>query len=261
MQALISIVLMIFNVIIIVVSLIINLILLPFRLMIAGVRKLLGIPPKSRRPTDSEVAEELEMRSEIKGNSASFKLNLDKMDRDEQEGFLETVVGKTNFDLFEGHVKHGYDLKHVADKDTCPKCKALTKQMYANFVYATNVAPRVMFAPAGYFCQECPTVIVDQKMLRGGISRGFTFKGVLGIDRERGGDFDGFGTWNGKKAVYLVDEIEGTLSLTTIDKAPEGTISAQAYYDSTQHFRKKREKTRKQKKLAKQARKKKRRKK
>jgi hypothetical protein len=67
-----------------------------------------------------------------------------------------------------------------------------------------------MLAPAGYFCTTCPTVIVDEEMLRAGITDGFHFQGVLGIDYEGQRPPDLFRTWNGRPTVYVVDEVPGS---------------------------------------------------
>lgn len=248
------------NFMLIIISLLIIVVALPFRLVIGLIRKIFGIPPKPR-PVPVSDAEDLEMSTRVEGDMATLNVNLDRLNLDEQKEFVDTTPDQSEFRMFEGHVKHGYDLKAVSDKETCPRCQAPTEQMYANFVYATNTAPRLMFVPAGYFCQKCPTVIVDQNLIRGGVSRGFKFGGVLGIDRNRGADLDGFDTWNGKKAVYLIDEKKDMVSLTTVDQAPEDYVSVKALQDSRQYLKKKREKTRKRNKLAKHARKQNRRKK
>lgn len=246
----------------IIISLIISIIILPFRLIIFLVRKLFGIPPKpGPRPIPLSDLEDLEARTDVDEDSASLSVNLDGLEYDEQDDFLEAAIEQTDFELYKGHVKHGYDVKNVSNKDICPRCQSPTVQMYSNFVYATQIAPRVMFAPAGYFCQQCPTVIIDQGIIRGGVSRKFKFRGILGVDSSRKGNFEGFDTWNGKKSVYLIDEVEGGVELTTTDQVPDDYVSLQTLYDTKQHFKKKREKARKQKKLAKQTKKKKRRKK
>ncbi len=253
------------NIFLTILVLVVSIIILPFRLVIFLVRKLLGKPsqprPVPRSVPRSELGD-LEATAQVDGEEATLSVNLDALNRDGQEEFMETALDQADFELFEGRLKHGYDLKEVSDKDICPRCQSATLQMYSNFVYATTIAPRVMFAPAGYFCQKCPTVIIDQDLIRTGISRKLKFRGVLGIDPERGEDFEGFETWNGKKSVYLIDEQEGDMvTLTTADHVPEGYVSTQTLYDSKQYFKKKREKARKRRKLAKQTRKNKRRKK
>ncbi len=104
-------------------------------------------------------------------------------------------------------IKRKDDSKFVGDSGLCPRCRSETKQHYGNFIYATQVAPRVMFVPAGYFCKKCPTVIIDQDMIREGVAKRFDYRGVLGISNDsRKDEPDFFKTWNGQKAVYIFDE-------------------------------------------------------
>jgi hypothetical protein len=53
--------------------------------------------------------------------------------------------------------------------------------------------------------------------LRRGVSQGFTYRGVIGIeceDKKKGGPFR---TWNGKETIVFFDEVEGTMDLLTKD--------------------------------------------
>ena len=59
--------------------------------------------------------------------------------------------------FFEGTVEHGYAMRSVGSQLPCPRCNAATRQQMALFICATDIAPRVMFAAAGYFCTACPT--------------------------------------------------------------------------------------------------------
>jgi hypothetical protein len=56
----------------------------------------------------------------------------------------------------------------------------------AHFIYATDIAPRVMFAPAGYFCTACPTVVVDEHLIATGMKAGYRFRAVVGVDGRFG---------------------------------------------------------------------------
>jgi len=124
----------------------------------------------------------------------------------------------SKIELYAGHLEHGYALRGVVTPARCPRCRSETRQYYANFIYATQTAPRVMFTPAGYFCRHCPTVIIDEEMLRSGITGSFTFRGVLGIEHETSEVPDFFRTWNGQKAVYVFDE----------DQVPQGIATMPA---------------------------------
>jgi hypothetical protein len=112
----------------------------------------------------------------------------------------------SHLSFFDRRVEHAYALSAVAGVDQCPRCRAATQQHYAHFIYATTVAPRVMMAPAGYFCTACPTVIIDEELVRSGMTGGFHFQGVLGVDYEGKRPPDLFRTWNGRPTVYVVDD-------------------------------------------------------
>jgi hypothetical protein len=143
------------------------------------------------------------------------KLNIEDLSEDERREFHTRVSETSQLELYTGHVEHGYALGAVSTSESCPRCQALTRQQYANFIYATQIAPRVMFAPAGYFCTACPTVVIDEELIRPGISKQFTYQGVVGLDHEGEKRPDFFKTWNGETTVYLFDEHENPVGLTT----------------------------------------------
>lgn len=142
-------------------------------------------------------------------------INMDKWSQDQKEAFRVAAAEEFDMSLFEGNVEHGYLLKYVRTEDKCPRCDGETRQQYGNFIYATDIATRVMFAAAGYFCTECPTVIIDEQMIEDGITGDFKFLGILGIDygETQGPDF--FRTWNGKDAIYVFDEDKNPLGIST----------------------------------------------
>lgn len=110
------------------------------------------------------------------------KLNMDDFSDGERQSLWSMASKISNLPLYEGHVEHGYGLDFAPTSQQCPRCRAATQQHYANFIYATQMAPRVMFAPAGYFCTKCPTVIIDEDMIRSAVDKRFNFQGVLGLD-------------------------------------------------------------------------------
>jgi hypothetical protein len=73
-----------------------------------------------------------------------------------------------------------------------------------------------MFAPAGYFCSQCPTVVIDEEIIQSGITGPFTFQGVLGIEHDESQAPDFFRTWNGQDAVYLLDEDQTPQGIATL---------------------------------------------
>jgi hypothetical protein len=143
------------------------------------------------------------------------KVNIDGLSEDEKRKFYAKASEYSQLDLYTGHVEHGYAIDTVATPAFCPRCQAATQQQYANFIYATQRAPRVMFAPAGYFCTVCPTVVIDEALIRQGVIPPFTYQGVLGIDHKGEPHPDFFKTWNGSKTVYIFDEDQHPIGLAT----------------------------------------------
>src|SRR5262245_30756867 len=171
--------------------------------------------------------------------------NIDAFDEDELEGFQAAVTKHSGIDFFNGRVDHGYSLSKVENKDQCPRCNAPTRQQYANFIYNTQIAPRVLLAPAGYFCTKCKSVVVDEQLLRKGATRGFEYRGVLGLDYEEKKPPDIFTTWNGKTFDFGLGE---DAKLVYYDSDPGAYSSARW------------EKMKRKKRMAKQSRKRNRRK-
>ena len=170
------------------------------------------------------------------------KLDLDDLSDEERQSLGSTASKISNLPLYKGHVEHGYGLNFVPASQQCPRCRAATQQRYANFIYATQMAPRVMFTPAGYFCTKCPTVIIDEDMIRSAVDKRFNFQGVLGLDYERREKPDFFKTWNGKETVYMLDERQFAIGFGTIEPT------------HSQHSIKKERKPRQREHMAKQSR-------
>ena len=231
--------------------------LLPFMLVYKLIRRLMGKAP-APPVKQSTLSEDLELRTSSIGERTVVNANLETLSKAEQREFQEVSLKNGDFTMYEGHIKHAYDSGFVSDLECCPKCHAATRQMYSNFVYATQKELRVMWAPAGYFCTKCPTMIVDQNIVRNGVSRRFKFRGVLGLSHPKTDDFEPYSTWNGQKAVYVMDEDGGNVELTTADMLPEDAI---LYHPPQSLSDKQRERKRRRKKLAKESRKKNRRRK
>ena len=165
------------------------------------------------------------------GSGASarvVKTNLDGLSEEEQKKALQEMTRLSDIPTHNGEVEHGYSLAKASDQAKCPRCAAPTELRYADFIYATQKGPRIMMAPAGYFCPRCPTVIVDEELLRQGVSKNFVYRSVIGIeceDKKKGGPFK---TWNGKETIVLFDEMEETMELVTKDMMalPPGRASA-----------------------------------
>ena len=145
-------------------------------------------------------------------------VNIDDFSEDEKREFYAKASEYSQLDIHTGHVEHAYAIRTVATSASCPRCQAPTQQQYANFIYATQQAPRVIFAPAGYFCTACPTVVIDEALIRQGVSRPFTYQGVLGIDHKDEQPPDFFKTWNSGKTLYIFDEDQNPIGLSTTSK-------------------------------------------
>jgi len=152
-------------------------------------------------------------------------INTDNLTREGRQAIWEEIGKNSNLTIYEGKVEHGYSRLAVSETTQCPRCHAETQQHYANFVYATDITPRVMFAPAGFFCTACPTVIIEEEIIATGVKEGFRFQGVVGIDYDRKKEPDLFRTWNGREAVYVFDENKNVIGLSTIGskKPHDGT--------------------------------------
>ena len=174
--------------------------------------------------------------------------NADDLGKEGREAAWDEISKLTNLPQYEGKVEHGYSKRAVSLTDQCPRCHGKTQRCYADFIYATDIALRVMFVPAGFFCTNCPTVIIDEELISGGVTKGFRFQGVVGIDYGKKKEPDFFRTWNGKETVYVLDENGKVTGLTTIDsREPDHRVSPVSAKD--------RQKLKRKRQLAKSARK------
>ncbi len=152
------------------------------------------------------------------GDRNIFNVGIDGCSEEEKKELFAEAVKKSDITAYEGHIEHAYSRRHAYQPETCPRCGADTQQQYGNFIYATQIATRVMFAPAGYFCTECPSVIIDEDIIRNGITdRRFRFQGVLGIDYGEERKPDLFKTWNGQESVYVFNEDQQPMGISTCD--------------------------------------------
>lgn len=140
--------------------------------------------------------------------------NLDELSEAEKEKFFDHITKESGIEKFKGHIKHVYSYEKLGYEDVCPLCAAATKIYYADFIYATDIAPRVMHT-LGFFCIGCPTVIVSEEFIRNGITGEFKYQGVLGLDYGKIRTPDLLETWNGKKPVYIFNEDQVPIGITT----------------------------------------------
>ncbi len=141
--------------------------------------------------------------------------------------FAELSPGDIPIYKGEPRIEHAYESDFLGYTDKCPLCNTPTQRMYSNFVWANQEASRLMSAPAGHFCTHCPTVIIDDTLVKNSINKArFQYLGVCAIDSgfsDKKEDINLFGTLNGKKPTYVLNE-EGGLDgiLNSVHAPSEG---------------------------------------
>ncbi len=178
---------------------------------------------------------------------------------------LEEITKHNDVPIFKGQVENAYESDFLGYKDKCPLCQTPTQQMYSNFVWTNQAAARLMAAPAGHFCPNCPTVIIDDDLMKASINKArFQYWGTVAIETgfsENKDDLNLFKTFNGIKPTYILDENEGFSGIINSVHQPteqdfyapqkESFLLAQ----NTQKEKNKKEKNKKRNKQAKQSRK------
>jgi len=182
-------------------------------------------------------------------DGVTVNFSTDPFSEEEKEQFYELAVEKSELSLATGPVEHGYSKRRFRSVEDCPRCGARTQRQYGHFVYATQLAMRAIFAPAGHFCTACPSVIVDEDMIEQGIQDPrCTYLGVLGLDYGKTQPPDYFRTWNGGETIYVFDENENPIGIATRSEI-QGQQHTQRKQIRLQH-----EKRKAQRKRAKQSR-------
>jgi hypothetical protein len=177
------------------------------------INRILG--PKKQLQSEKESIDEIPgIRTVIAPDMEMLTVDLDSIDPESRNGLKEEVARINKLPLFTGKVEYGFSMRFVETTDRCPKCGAITQRFNANFVYVTDIAPRVMLVPAGFFCSSCPTVIIDEDLISTGIKQGFRFRRVVGIDHGKD-HLDLFTTWNGEKTIYVLDENQQLMDMIT----------------------------------------------
>jgi hypothetical protein len=177
---------------------------------------------------------------------------------------LKEISKHNSIPIYKGAIVNAYESDFLGYKDHCPLCDTPTVQHTTNFIWANQVASRIMTAPAGYFCPNCPTVIIDDDLIQDAIdSSRFEYWGVCGIEtgyEKKQGD-SLFQTFNGKKPTYILDEEGGLGGILNSVHTPEGGMYAMPDAQSklslskATQAKKKKEKNKSQNKNARQARK------
>jgi len=185
------------------------------------IKRFLNFFRRSARPSQSVPEPQLALTRTRVGDTSLVRINVDDWEPDTQQALHALAAKHANLTFYDGKVQHGYALSHVATWTQCPRCHANTHQHYTNVIYATQTALRVLFAPAGYFCIHCPTVIIDEAMVQAGITASFTLRSIVGIAYETRETPDYFLTWNGKDVVYILDEAQRILGIETLPPEPQ----------------------------------------
>jgi hypothetical protein len=185
------------------------------------IKRFLNFFRRSARPSQAVPESHLALTRTRVGDTSLVRINVDDWEPDTQQALHALAAKHANLTFYDGKVQHGYALSHVATWTQCPRCHANTQQHYTNVIYATQTALRVLFAPAGYFCTRCPTAIIDEAMVRAGITASFTLRSIVGIAYETRETPDYFLTWNGRDVVYILDEAQMILGIETLPPEPQ----------------------------------------
>ena len=184
--------------------------------------------PRSRQPGAEGQGSVPGIRTEVNGDTAMVTVDLDEFGSETRPLLVKELAHSSGLPIFGGTVDHGYAMQSIGSHLRCPRCNAATRQQMAHFIYATNIAPRVMFAPAGYFCTACPTVIVDENLIATGMKEGYRFRAVMGVDYAGEKEPDFFKTWNGHESIYILDEDGQVMDLATDDQLHFEPLAASA---------------------------------
>ncbi len=159
---------------------------------------------KKKKVETIRVSEEL--NAEIKNDKTVNFIRSGEHTGKSSVGFLEAMSERNKLPIFKGHVKHAYESDFIKYKDKCPRCHTPTTQMMSNFAYATQITSRLMTAPAGHYCTKCPTVIIDDDIMRSGIASNFKYGGVFTIENGYDDEPRFFESFNGEKPILVLDE-------------------------------------------------------
>ena len=166
-------------------------------------KKLFGKKDKNQEENQLEKPAEISIEIDQEKGITKFVREGYNTEEDNAE-FLRTLSEKNNIPTYKGEIKHAYESDFLGYKNKCPRCDSPTKQMMSNFPYATQEEARILTAPAGHFCPNCPTVIIDDDMMRQSIDPRFKYHGVFNV--ETGSNQGLLTTLNGEKPVYILTE-------------------------------------------------------
>lgn len=144
-------------------------------------------------------------RAEINKEDGVVKVVKDKelLSKD-NIGLLETFSKQNDIPIFKGAVEHAYESDFLGYTHTCPKCETPTQQMMSNYGYATQESARILAGPIGHFCPNCPTVIIDDDLMRKVVDPKYIYGGVFSIETGFEEKTPVFATLNGEKVVFIL---------------------------------------------------------
>jgi hypothetical protein len=199
--------------------------------------------------------------------SGIIRISMDKEAKSQDvREMVESFAAQSEIkDIFKGNIENAYESDFLGYKDKCPVCSRETKQMYSGFVYATQTKARVASGPCGHFCTKCPTVIIDDDMMRQAVSSGFKYGGTVAIETGYAKETILFKKFNGVKPVYVLGEdggMEGITDSTNFIKHEGSTfldnygmpLKTLADYHKKESMQKKKDKARSKNRQAKKAR-------
>lgn len=112
----------------------------------------------------------------------------------------EKIAESSSFPLHNGKEVNFAFSSGLYSKESCPKCSKGLIRKYSAIVYLVKDSMRQMFCPAGYFCAECPTVIIDERFIRDEVSK--THRYIRPIGQDNNGCLSIFKEWNDKKTFF-----------------------------------------------------------
>ena len=133
---------------------------------------------------------------------------------------LQNASSVSGLAIFAGKVSHAYESDFTKQIKTCPRCGAPTQQMLSIFPYATQIMSRQITGSAGHFCTKCPTVIINDDIMKTAIAPPYLYGGVFAI-MTLDSEIHHFKTLNGEVCLSLPDNVQSMLGISnTVHKLP-----------------------------------------
>lgn len=107
--------------------------------------------------------------------------NLTLLSEDECREEIKDFAERTNLTLFNGHVQNLYSTQRIKNTSNCPRCEAETEKKATTFVCATNTFPQLIVSTENYFCTNCSSAIIDDKLLQKNCEKGKIYRGIVGL--------------------------------------------------------------------------------